>query len=236
MSGSDSSRSPPSQRRLAEAVRAGQLPISHVLNSSFSLFASCCLVASGAGWAVAFVLAGFRSTIESATSDLPFTQSLRGAWSWGLESILFIVAPLCALCWGALAFAAVLQSRGSFRLPGMTRSLQHSGRLFPFVVVTALVVVALTTLWGTRSELLGAAQKGTHLHAAALLSLFGALSQSMLFRLGSTAMCLVFADGFWQWWRWRQALRMSRAEVDEENRLLHGDPLLFKERQRLGRQ
>jgi flagellar biosynthesis protein FlhB len=236
MSGSDSSTKPPSQRRVSEALRAGQLPISHFFNSFSSLFAGCCLAASGAGWAVAFVVAGVRSRIENATSEVPFVHSLGLAWSWGLQAILFIVAPLGALCWGALALAAVLQVRGRFRFPGTTRNSRQSGRLVPVVAVATLVVVALTTLWGCRADLLSAAQKGMHLHAAALLSLFGATSKLLLFRLGATALCLAVVDGFWQWWRWRQGLRMSRAEVDEENRLLHGDPLLLRERQRLGRQ
>ena len=236
MAESDSSKSPPSQRRIAEALRNGQLPISRLFNSSLSLFGCCCLAASGAGWAVAFVVAGIRERIENAAAGGPFLESLRDAWLWGLEAILRVLAPACALCWGALAMAAVLQTRGRLRFPGLSRITQDRGRLVSIVVVFALAVVASMTIWERRIDLLGTALGGTRLSAAALLSRFGVLTQLLLFRMGATVLCLVAVDFSWQWWQWRQRLRMTRAEVDEENRMLHGDPLILKERLRLGRE
>jgi len=235
MSESASSKSPPSQRRIAEALRDGNLPTSHLVNASFSLFGCCCLATCGAGWAVTIVVNAFSANFANATSGAPFLESLRAAWFLALETSLRILAPICVLGWGALALAGVLQVRGRLRFSGKTKHSQERGRLVPSIVVAALVFVSLTTIWGSRFLLMGSGTRGSHLGSAALLSFFGILTQRLIVRLGATALCLVAVDLCWQWWRWRQRLRMSRAEVDEENRLLQGNPLVLKERLRLGR-
>ena len=104
----------------------------------------------------------------------------------------------------------------------------------PIVVACILVAVAASALWSLRFEMFRTGLPHHQvLRPAQLLSTLGLLTQTLLMRFAVALIIVSGADVLWQRWRWHQSLRMSRQEVDDENRLLQGDPMLRQERARL---
>lgn len=231
---------PPTARRVATALRESDLPLSAFFTKAVSVLFCLCLAVAGAGWAVGLVVALMRSSLQGAFAGDAFSPTLGPAWIAGCKAVCFILGPVLGVGWGAMAIVGLVQMRGRLRFPtllgGRKRGSGSGGQMLPIVTVVVVTIVAASCLWGSIGAIAAVGLNGDHRGAGHLLSATGTLTQRLLVRLGASVLVLGVLDLAWQWWRWRQSLRMTHAEVQEESRLTQGDPVIRKEQLRLGRQ
>lgn len=229
MSASGDRSKPASPRRLAAAIRAAHVPISHVLTSAAGLIVCLVLCATGAGWAVSQVVAFTRSTLAHVFAATAFDERVLATVREGLQVMLFLLGPVVGAAWALSSLVALLQSRGRMQLPGAQQQRHRPGRATPVIAVGAILATGAAVVWGQRSQIL----RIVRTDAGLFFTQAGSLTLQLLFSLGALLLVLGVVDVFWQRWRWQNSLRMSRAEVDQETRLTFGDPALRRERQRL---
>lgn len=229
MSGSSDQTKPASPRRLAEAMRAGHVPISQLVTKLVGLLACLVLCSAGAGWAVAQVVSLLRTAFLRAFAAQPFDKQVTAAALDGLWLMVRILGAVIVAAWALSTLVAVVQSRGRLQLRAPDERRHSPGTATSVVVMMATLALAACVIWGQRDMI---ARIGGG-NAAGLLAQAGALTLQLLVTVGGGLLLLGVADLAWQRWRWQRSLRMSRAELDQEARLTFGDPAVRRERQRL---
>ncbi|MDX2022713.1 MAG: EscU/YscU/HrcU family type III secretion system export apparatus switch protein [Deltaproteobacteria bacterium] len=220
---------PASPRRLADAIRAGHVPTSHVLSAVVGLSGSLLLCMAGAGWAVVKLVGLMRSTLRHVFAVGAFDLRVSSVLRESLPLLLMLLGPVVLAAWALPSLLALLQSRGRLQLPGVREPRHKAGRAAPVIVMVATLAIGAVVVWAQRGALMRMARPGS----ATFLGQAGGLTAHLLLSVCGALCLLAGVDLLWQRWRWRQALRMSRTEVDEEARRTFGDPALRRERQRL---
>jgi flagellar biosynthesis protein FlhB len=217
-------RHPPSQRRLDEARRRGEVAVSPGLVGAAALVA-----------AVAALLATARGSGERLIS-----LSRRGFAGQG-EPLALIDEAWRALAWTAgpvlgAALAAALaagfaQTRGLFAvaplLPAAPRRRPADGalRALAFGAVAAAAAAIAVRMEG---------EAAARALAPGLSGLGGALEAlgRVALRVGAALIAAGLVDWLVRHARWRRSLWMTRAEAEAEQREEEGDPRLAAERRR----
>lgn len=240
----------PTPTRRDEARRSGQVPRSRDLTVALSVFggfaAACALgpwFACELGELVRTLLQGVTLPVDGFTPEV--VQTL--ASGVGL-AILRLALPLAGVVCAVAAATAVLQAGWRVRfeavLPDVTRlsPLAGLGRLFgvrglgrgvfaaaKITVVGWLLFTALESLL-TDSVSPGEVASGTTLQAGVAAS-WGHVSGFGL-RLGFALLLLAVFDYGLQFWLNERTLRMTPAEIREENQRMEGDPAVKDRRRR----
>jgi len=227
---------PATPRRLAEARRHGQVAISRSLSGAVALaavFAALLLGASaGAGRLVAYL----RVALGSAATG----TSARQALGLGLGQAAALLALPLGLALVATVAAGLAQTGGLFTVaPLRLDPARLRGSLFRGTalldagrgVVEAAVLLGLAALTVLPLVRPLAALAGAP--AGRVLTAIGAVAAALGWRLVAAAVLFGAVDLVWQRHRHRQALRMTRAEMERERRQHEGDPRLRALRQRL---
>jgi flagellar biosynthesis protein FlhB len=230
----------PTQRRLTEARRRGEIAVSRDLLSGLTGLGLCvALLLGGQAW-IGGLVAYLRLALHDATSGPGLVLASRAALHAVRDGLLL---PLGVAVAAALA-VGLMQTRGLFStyplrfdirraLPSAGRLLQAAGETSKNLL-KALVVAGLAcwTLGPTLSEVahLAGASPGS------ALAVFGLLGARLGLRLAAAAAVLGGADYLWRRHRHAKSLRMSREEWKREYKESEGDPLRKAERQRLHRE
>jgi flagellar biosynthesis protein FlhB len=228
----------PSQRRLEEARRKGQVASSREVNHALVLASGALFVgvlAPGLATRLAEALQPFIErphaiSIEAAALG-PTLQALLAALAWAVlpAALLFVVAALASgliqhgPVWSAAPLAPKLErvspTAGAKRLFAL-RSLVEFGK---GVVKIALVgAAAVVLLWPAAPRVLAA----IGLEAGPLLALLHALALRLLVGIALLTALIAVLDSLYQRFERHKQLRMSRRDLQDEFKHAEGDPLL----------
>ncbi len=227
---------PPTQRRLEEARRKGQVPMSREVVSALVLASGVLALALGGGrmWrgleAVARLCLG--GGLEAEADGL---HALGAALTWQGLAILapVLLAATSAALAGGLAQTGMAVSPEAL-LPKGERISPAAGfkRLFSLNAVmelvrgvakiTLLAVVVWLTLRHRAGEVLAVGSGGVAQVVPQIGGLCFAVMRNCLIFIG----LLALADLGYQRWKYLQDLRMSVQEVKEEVKETEGDPLV----------
>jgi flagellar biosynthetic protein FlhB len=240
MSGGGEKTEQPTEKRLRDARRKGQVAKSHDLSSAVLLVAAVAVL-----WIASGYMGGWLSS--SMTEQLSFASSFKGdldervalaALGAGAKSLLLALAPL----FGALVVVAVLvnylQVGSIFSFepvkpnPNKLNPAEGFKQKFlkarPYVelaktVVKLLVacVVVAAVLWSARSDIVRLTRQPPDVAAAYA----GALFFQIGVRVGLVFLVIGAADYFLQRFLHRKELRMTKHEVREEYKETEGNPL-----------
>ena len=221
-------------RRLAEARRHGQVAVSRSLTGAVGAAAAFLVLVLGAATGAGRLVAYLRAAFATAT-----TSSLREALALGGGQAVALLALPLGLAFVATVAAGLAQTGGLFTVaplrldPGRLRGrllngalLLEAGRgVLEAAVLLGLAALTVLPLLRPLAALAGAS-------AARVLAAAGVVAAALGWRLVTAALLFGAADLVWQRHRHRQALRMTRHEVERERRQHEGDPRLRAERQR----
>jgi flagellar biosynthesis protein FlhB len=228
----------PSQRRLEEARRKGQVASSREVNHAVTLACATLFVGVLAPGLSARLLEALRPFIErphafpidAATLGRTFTALFAGlGWAVLPATLLFVVAALASgliqhgPIWSAAPLAPKLErvspTAGAKRLFAL-RSLVEFGKGVVKIVLVGAVAVSL--LWPAAPGILGA----IGLEAGPLLALLHALALRLLVGVAALTALIAILDAFYQRFERHKQLRMSRRDLQDEFKQTEGDPFL----------
>lgn len=240
MSGGGEKTEQPTEKRLRDARRKGQVAKSHDLSSAVLLVAAIAVL-----WVASGYMTGWLS--RSMTEQLNFAASFKGdldervalgALGAGAKSLLLALAPL----FGALVIVAVLvnyfQVGSIFSFepvkPNANKLNPAEGfkqkflKARPYVELAKTVVklavacvVVAAVLYSARSDIVRLTRQPPDVAAAYA----GALFFQIGVRVGLVFLVIGAADYFLQRFLHRKELRMTKHEVREEYKETEGNPL-----------
>jgi flagellar biosynthesis protein FlhB len=228
---------PPSQRRLAEARRAGRIAWSPALVGAAAIAGGAAAVAAiGAAWldaAGAALAAG--ATASGSADPISAASSLRARDV--IADLAALVVPLLVLAAAAAVLAHLAQTRGLWIPRRRTRQLppavddaaRRTGLAALASTRGAAVAIVAGTVVATSAALL-AAHAGRS--AAATGALFGTLAISVLAAAAATAVALGAIDWLERARRLRADLSMSARDLRDERRETEADPRWLRARAR----
>jgi flagellar biosynthesis protein FlhB len=229
----------PTEHRLVEARRRGVIPVSRDFQSALVAFAIClAMVLSGRTW-----FAGLLGYLRNSWAQACSRDHLAGAGHLaalaliGALKIPLGIAVVVTLM-GGVALTRGLFAPHAFRfdlgriLPSSRRrdGVDRVGEMAKTLAQTTMVI--LLAWWTIRPCAAGVVHLGGA-GAGKTLAVFGAMAESLGLRLAVAAVTLGVADYFWQRYRHRRSLRMTREQVKREQKEREGDPLWKSERERL---
>jgi flagellar biosynthetic protein FlhB len=228
----------PSQRRLEEARRKGQVASSREVNNALVLASGALFVGVLAPDGAARLTQALQPFLErphafaiDAAALSSALQALLAALGWILlpAALLFLGAALASgliqhgPVWSAAPLAPKLErispTAGARRLFSGRSLVEFAKSLVKIVLVGAAAVVLL---WPAAPRVLAA----LGLEAAPLLGLLHTLALRLLVGVAAlTALCAVL-DSLYQRYERHRQLRMSRRDLQDEFKQTEGDPLL----------
>jgi flagellar biosynthesis protein FlhB len=236
----------PTPRRLREARRRGQVARSRDLTAALSLWLVLGAFAFLVVPLVPVVLAAVRRTLSDA-GDADAGRTANALHEWAVLGLRLSLPLLLAALAAALA-GGILQVGGLFSLEavrpklerlspaaGVRRLLGFRGWLEASKAFAKFVLLAGAAGLAARSSLAGILAASRVGATALTAALAAALLQLVLAGAG-LLLLLGAVDLFYQRWRLRRDLRMTREEVRREQREEEGDPTLKAQRQRLHRE
>ena len=228
----------PSQRRLEEARRKGQVANSREVNHALVLASGALFVGVLAPDLAGRLAAALRPFIErphAFSIDVatlgPMVQVLLSALAWAVlpAVLLFVVAALASgliqhgPIWSAAPLAPKLErvspTAGAKRLFAL-RSLVEFGKGVVKIVLVGAAAVVL--LWPAAPRLLGA----IGLEAGPLLALLHTLALRLLLGIAALTALIAVLDSLYQRFERHRQLRMSRRDLQDEFKQTEGDPSL----------
>lgn len=229
----------PTEHRLAEARRLGEVPFSRDLQSGLTALAICVALILAGPSSLARLLACLRDSLGQACSR----SALAGAGRASLLTLTGVLqVPLGAAMVVALVSGVVLTrghfSSSAFRFDiGRIRPSSRRGRgrevwaEIAKALGTATIVVGLA--WWTMRPTVAGLVHLAEAPAGRTLAVLSTLAQTLGLRLGVAVVVLGVVDQIWQRYQHRKSLRMSRDEVRREQREREGDPRLKNVREEL---
>jgi flagellar biosynthesis protein FlhB len=217
-------------RRLREARRQGHVPVSRALTAAISLAAGFLALRAGAAAGTGQLATYLRSALARAAAGGSGREALAAGLRQG-AALLLLPLGIAAV---AAAAAGIAQTRGLVTLtpvridlarvqPSWQRVLSAATwadvahGLAAALILLGVAVAALAPLARSIGALTGAS-------AGAVLAATGALAATVGWRLVAAVVALGALDLIWQRRRYRQALRMTRRDVERERKQEEGDP------------
>jgi flagellar biosynthesis protein FlhB len=226
-------------RKVEQARRAGQGPVSRELTSGLVVLATGVVILACGRAALGGLVLFFRQSISAATGEFAVGSALVA----GLHAISAALAvPLVVMLVAALA-VGIVQTRGLIRTgllkPTAQRIAPRLGRLWGIAglatagAACARVAALVTVAWLGSTSAVSAIASSSGSGASRVLDCMFVLAKHLGLGLAFTLLGLGMADFLWQVHRHRKALRMSHDEVKRERKDTEGDPILKAERQRI---
>ena len=226
----------PSQRRLEEARREGQVASSREVNNALMLASGALFVGALAPSVAERLVATMRPFLERphaiALDALgPPLKALLGALGQALApaALLFVLAALASgliqhgPLWTAKPLAPKLERispvAGARRLFALRALVEFGKGLLKIVLVGA---AALLLLWPAAPHVLGAIE----IEAGPLLALLHGLAFRLLVGIAALTAVLAVLDSLYQRFERHKQLRMSRRDLQDEFKQTEGDPFI----------
>jgi flagellar biosynthesis protein FlhB len=239
----------PTEKRIADAVRKGNVPLAR----EATLFGSIAGVLGGflllGSWSITQVATALRESIgvagdlrlEDRDSAATFITSL-------LATVSLAVLPVMVLVAAGSILASLMQNSPSAAVeritPRISRISMLAGwtRLFgkialvEFVKSVVKLIVAGAILWFTLKRDLPRFVAALSVDPYLLPGILLELATGVLIPLLILALLLAIADLVWSRLRWKRELRMTHQEVKQEMKETEGDPLLKARIRNIARQ
>ena len=228
----------PSQRRLEEARRKGQVASSREVNHALVLASGALFVGVLAPGLALRLTEALRPFIErphalaiDAAALGPTFKALVAALGWAAlpAALLFVGAALASgliqhgPIWSAAPLAPKLErispTAGAKRLFAL-RSLVEFGKGVVKIVLVGAAAIVL--LWPAAPRILAA----IGLEAGALLALLQSLALRLLVGIAALTALIAVLDSLYQRFERHKQLRMTRRDLQDELKQTEGDPLL----------
>jgi len=226
----------PTQKRIDDARKKGNIPKSQEVTSWFILLAGTLfimLLAPRMASDLGHLLGAFLSNIHDVPMDGPDLLAFMRSLLWSVA--LIVALPLLLFWIAGLAgnviqfppiftsetirpkFSKISPMAGFKRLFSAT-SLVNFGKSLLKLVLVSVVIAAI--LWPRRDILAGA----LGLEAAGLPSLLRSLALKVLGGVLAIMLLIAGLDYGWQRHSWKKKLRMSLKEIKDEFKEQEGDP------------
>ena len=226
-SGAGEKTEKPTEKRLREARRKGQVSKSQDLTSALVLAAAGVILAAAGPWAGARIAAAMRDGLVRAASfkgSLNTHAALSALFS-GLSSLAIAVAPLFVGLFAIAALTCYLQVGPVFAFEPVKPTLNRLNPVEGFkqkflkarpylelcktiLKITIIGAVTYLTLWSARADLLQLAQHPVP-RAATLTAL---LLLGIVAKVSIVFLVLAIGDFFLQRFLYLKELRMTRSE------------------------
>lgn len=245
----DSKTAEPTEKRIADAIEKGNVPLAREVMLAGSLAAIVATLLLFAGWSVmrltvtlreALIMAG-GIRLEDREAAAIFLVRLAG-------DIALAVLPVMALVASGTIVAAMTQNVPSIAeeriTPRLSRISPLAGwkRLFgkagfvEFAKAVLKLLAAAAILWFVLRRDLSRFAAALTTEPALLPSLLLELAVSTLLPLLGLSLLIATADLVWARLRWRNELRMTHHEVRQEMKEAEGDPLIKARIRNIARQ
>ncbi len=229
----------PTPKRRDEARKEGRVPRSLELSGAVTLLAAAPALAAAGGGVMARELTGFlrAATRQLAAGPLGAGDAVALLQLAGRAFLLAVLAPVGVVLLASTAVGLV-QGRGvvtAERLKpnfGALDPVAGFGRIFSLQAVAQLVralvklavlgTVAYVALRDAWPAVLAAGDAGP----AGVVTLVRTLGQTLAVRTGLAFLALAAADYGYEVWQYEKGLRMSRSEVQQEQKETDGNPLV----------
>ena len=228
----------PSQRRLEEARREGQVANSREVNNALVLASGALFIgalAPGVAVRLAETLRPFIERPHAIAVDAaalgPTLQALLAALGWALlpAMLLFLVAALASgliqhgPIWTAAPLAPKLERispvAGAKRLFALRSLVEFVKGVVKIIVVGAAAIVLL---WPAAPRVLTAAE----VESGPLLVLLHMLALRLLLGIAALTALIAILDSLYQRFERHKQLRMSRRDLQDEFKQTEGDPFI----------
>jgi flagellar biosynthesis protein FlhB len=231
---------PPSERRLAQARRAGDLAVSRDLVAGMAFAGACvALIAGGRSW-----IGGLAAYLHMALARASNSDSSSASLGSGLAAAAVALSLPVAVSVVVALLAGLAQTRGVFTshsaraqrfAPSLTRVLERERVLdtaFDLGKLIVLLVVATASLVPCLTGLVAL----SGVEAVRVLAALGAALRRLGCHLAIAMVALGFADYLWRRARYQGRLRMTRDEARREQKEDEGVPEPKAERRRRHRE
>lgn len=237
----------PTAKRRQEARQKGQAAHSNEINGAIILLSGFAALKYGGAFMYQDMTAYMRtmlSELNRADLTVAAVSVLAGDF---ITLFLKLMAPVALSVLVAGLVCSFLQVGPMFTMTPLAPSWEKinplSGwqRLFSrrslVELVKSVVKVAVVSVFIYRFIILEAGQIPGLIDAdlAGALAMTGALTTQLIWQIGGVLLILAMGDYFFQWWDFKQSLKMSRQEIKEEMKQTEGNPQLkgrLRERQR----
>lgn len=226
----------PSQRRLEEARREGQVASSREVNHALVLASGALFIGALAPGVAARLAEALRPFIERPHAIAidaigPPLQALLVALGWALlpAVLLFLVAALASgliqhgPIWTAAPLAPKLERispvAGAKRLFALRSLVEFLKGLMKIVLVGTAAIVLL---WPAAPRVLTAVEVGS----GPLLALLHTLALRLLLGIAALTALIAVLDSLYQRFERHKQLRMSRRDLKDEFKQTEGDPFI----------
>lgn len=235
----DSKTAEPTEKRIADAIEKGNVPLAREVMLAGSLAAIIATLLLIAGWSVirltltlreAFVMSG-GVRLEDREAAAIFLVRLAG-------DVALAVLPVMAVVAAGTVIAALMQNvpsiAGERITPRLSRISPLAGwkRLFgkpglvEFAKAVLKLLAAAVILWFVLKRDLSRFAEALTTDPTLLPSLLLDLAVSTLLPLLGLSLLIAIGDLIWARLRWRNELRMTHHEVRQEMKEAEGDPLI----------
>jgi flagellar biosynthesis protein FlhB len=238
----------PTEKRLRESRRKGQVARSQDLTSALLMLGALAALWASGAWAFAGLADAMGRSLGDASHfsgelDAAAALSALGA---GLKAATWALAPLLGVLFALALLVGFLQTGPVFSFESVRLNAEHinpaqnfqkkflKGRPYIELVKTLLKIAAASlivsaALWGARFELLGLAGQGTAKVTSYVLS----LTLTTGLKVGLAFLLIGGGDYLLQRFLHLRELRMTKQEVKHELKDSEGDPLIKGARRQL---
>ena len=241
----------PTEKRLRDARRKGQVAKSHDLSSALLLLAAVSALWVGAGYAGSWLTEAMRTHLEHAGSfrgELDQSVAL-GALFDGAKVLALVLAPLIGVLFVFAVVVNYFQIGSVFSFepvkpnPGKLNPAEGFRQKFlkpkPYIelgktVIKIVITVAVVwmSLWDARADII----RLTTQPVAAVATYTASLVFGIGFKVGLAFLLLGAGDYFLQKYMHRKELKMTKHEVREEYKETEGNPLYKSLRRQMHRE
>jgi flagellar biosynthesis protein FlhB len=238
----------PTEKRLRESRRKGQVARSQDLTSALLMLGALAALWASGAWAYAGLAAAMGRSLGDAArfnGELDTAAAL-AALAAGLKSATWALAPLLGVLFVLALLVGFLQTGPVFSFESVRLNAGHlnpaqnlqkkflKGRPYIELAKTLLKIIAAALivsaeLWGARFEMLGLAGPGAAKVAAYVLS----LTLTTGLKVGLAFLLIGGGDYLLQRFLHLKELRMTKQEVKHELKDSEGDPLIKGARRQL---
>jgi flagellar biosynthesis protein FlhB len=226
----------PTPKRLEKARAKGQVPQSQELVSVATLLVLVAVVALLSPHLMSWAKTELREGMSGHTNVFADTKTFMGFVHRKIVSLLLVMAPILGAMLVA-AVAACIAVGGLNFAPGAVEfkfsqinpvsgfGKLVNGRSFVRLLtsILKLIVVALIA-WYYLWDKLPVLASLRWAWSGQILAVIGQIILGLMIRIGVALLIVALADTFYQKWKYRQDLKMTRQEVRQERKDIEGSP------------
>jgi flagellar biosynthetic protein FlhB len=226
----------PTAKRLSKARAKGQVPQSQELISVATLLVLVAMVALLSPNLMRWAQMELREGMSCHTSIFADTRTFLGFVHRKTISLLLVMTPILAAMFAAAVAACIAIGGWNFApgavelkfsqlnpVSGFGKLVNGRSLVRLLASILKLILVAMIAwyyLWG-KLDVLAALRWAW---SGQMLAIIGQIILGLMIRIGLALLVLAIADSFYQKWKYKQELKMTRQEVKQEHRDIEGAP------------